>query len=455
MPNMKFNPLTQKFDLIRNFFGDDEKLKFGNIPVTPDSSIYWDSVNGRLSIDSDIGINGTTTFNYTAKFSQDPGLAGLISLPLQFEMSDGVGGTESSYLFGLSSSFFTSGQPGIAMQVGGSIRFTLSTDGMEYIPDLAGDSYRFGALASGVGAGTDVTYNAGDSAPFGNFDGGNLYLDAGLPSGTGEHGIVIIKKEKEATALLPTQPSNTFRFISSFWNTVTGVADDKYMTLRAEPISSWYDSAYFYMNADGDDVFAIGKGDFIGVTPFDNGDGTFRFSYGCEYQSTSGVNAPDVNFVGGSCANGTPGELRFIPGLDVASGNVADVVIGTDAYGDKDYRFIFKSSLSEGAFTWDNGNATLEFDSDIKLDKRIIRSKSVYTGTDTTDDIYLHICDSDSAFTLTVTDGTKDGEEIKITNRGVGTVTLSGSINSVTATSVLYSGETIVLGWDVADDEWQ
>lgn len=85
----------------------------------------------------------------------------------------------------------------------------------------------------------------------------------------------------------------------------------------------------------------------------------------------------------------------------------------------------------------------------------VIRSKSVYTGTDTTDDVYVHICDSASAFTLTVTDGSDDGEEIKVINRGAGTVTLSGNISTVTATTTLYEGETIVLCWDSSDSEWQ
>ena len=351
----KFNAFTSKLDLV--------------------NSSLWTRTGTLLSpktAGDGIDVDGHSYINNILDMGQDPSLGGLTSMPIGFNVDDGFGTPETAYMFGLSSSFFTSGQPGFAFQVGGSIRFTLSTDGMEYIPDLAGDSYRFGAQASAVGAGCDVTYNAGDAPSFGNLKGGDIYLDAGLPSGTGEHGIVIIKKEKEATALLPTQPSNTFRFISSFWNTGTGVADNKYMTLRAEPISSWYDSAYFYMNADGDDVFAIGKGDFIGVTPFDNGDGTFRFSYGCEYQSTAGVNAPDVNLVGGSCSDGTPGELRYIPGVDVASGAVANVVIGTDVYGDKDYKFVFRSSLAEGTFTWNNGNATLEFDSGMIIETNAV-----------------------------------------------------------------------------------
>lgn len=86
---------------------------------------------------------------------------------------------------------------------------------------------------------------------------------------------------------------------------------------------------------------------------------------------------------------------------------------------------------------------------------RVVVSKSTYTGTDTTDDVYLHVCDSASAFTLTVTDGTNDGEEIKVMNRGTGTITLSGKISTITATTELIEGETIVLYWDVTDDEWQ
>jgi len=100
-------------------------------------------------------------------------------------------------------------------------------------------------------------------------------------------------------------------------------------------------------------------------------------------------------------------------------------------------------------------NSYLKVNGDLQITGGFIRSKSIYTGTDTTDDVYLNVCDSASDFTLTVTDGATDGEEIKIVNRGTGTVTLSGKISSITATSVLYSGETISLYWDTSDDEWQ
>lgn len=100
-------------------------------------------------------------------------------------------------------------------------------------------------------------------------------------------------------------------------------------------------------------------------------------------------------------------------------------------------------------------NSYLKVNGDLQITNRLIISKSIYTGTDTTDDVYLNVCDSASDFTLTVTDGATDGEEIKIVNRGTGTVTLSGKISSITATSVLYSGETISLYWDTSDDEWQ
>ena len=100
-------------------------------------------------------------------------------------------------------------------------------------------------------------------------------------------------------------------------------------------------------------------------------------------------------------------------------------------------------------------SAKLDVNGDARFRARIIRSKSVYTGTDTTDDVALHVCDSATAFTLTVTDGADDGEEIKIVNRGAGAVTLSGKINTTTAVASLASGETIVLNWDATDDEWQ
>jgi len=64
--------------------------------------------------------------------------------------------------------------------------------------------------------------------------------------------------------------------------------------------------------------------------------------------------------------------------------------------------------------------------------KRMIRSKAIYTEMGVAQDVYLHICDGDTNFTLTIPDGTEDGEEIKIVNRGTGTVNLSGKINETT-----------------------
>jgi hypothetical protein len=91
---------------------------------------------------------------------------------------------------------------------------------------------------------------------------------------------------------------------------------------------------------------------------------------------------------------------------------------------------------------------------DLKVTKRMIRSKSVYTGTDTTDNVYLNICDSATAFTLTVTDGTTDGEEMLIKNINTGLVTMSGKIGTY-ALSELNAGEDYAYHWSVSDDEWQ
>ena len=118
------------------------------------------------------------------------------------------------------------------------------------------------------------------------------------------------------------------------------------------------------------------------------------------------------------------------------------------------------SSVMDGTYlrldgTNDPVTGAIQFNEDITFEKRVIRKKAVYTGASSIGTGYIHVCDSASAFTLTVGDGGTDGEEIKIMNRGTGTVTLSGKISSVTATSVLYEGETIVLNWDVTDDNWQ
>jgi len=97
----------------------------------------------------------------------------------------------------------------------------------------------------------------------------------------------------------------------------------------------------------------------------------------------------------------------------------------------------------------------LKINGDLMVANRLIRSKSIYTDTDTTDNVYLHICDKADGFTLTIPDGADDGEEIKIINKGVGTITLSGKINLTTATNSLLTGEKIILNWDTIDDEWQ
>ena len=89
------------------------------------------------------------------------------------------------------------------------------------------------------------------------------------------------------------------------------------------------------------------------------------------------------------------------------------------------------------------------------IEATIIRSKSIYTGTDTTDNVYQHVCNSAASFTLTVLDGTADGQEIQIMNRGAGEVTLSGNISIVTALTSLLQGETTVLNWDSTLGEWE
>ena len=379
-----------------------------------------------------------------------------LSWALEFKTSTWDGGAtdESIYMQGLPSDFFTKPEPGLGFQWSGVTRFILSVDGMYYIPDLSSgdDSYFYGAAESGVGKGCSVTFKGGDTTD-GNNDGGDIYLDAGQPAGTGDHGIVIIKKEGDATAGDTAVPSNTFRFISSYWNGSAAV--DTAVTIRAEPISAFFANAAFYINADGDDVFAIDKGDFIAVTPYDLGGGDFRMSYGVQYQSVSGVNAPIVNIIGGACANGTPGPLRFVPGYDVASGTTAPIIFGATGYGNQDLVFDFYGSVNSGQFSWMNDEDYFSFADAVKVDRRMIRSKSVYTGTDTIDDVYLHRCNSGTAFTLTVTDGANDGEEIVIENIGAGLVTLSGNINSDFALTTLNYTEEWTYRWNSTAGEWQ
>jgi hypothetical protein len=285
-----------------------------------------------------------------------------LSWPLELKTStwSGAATDESIYLQALPSDFFTKPEPGLGFAWSGVTRFVVSVDGMYYVPDLAvgDDSYYYGATETAVGKGCTVTFKAGDTSD-GNNDGGDLILDAGVPAGTGTHGTVKILKEKDATAGDTATPSNTFRYIASYWD--GAAAQEAEVTIRAEPISSFFATAAFYVNADNDDVFAIQKGDFIAVTPYDMGGGNFRVSYGCQYQSTAGVNAPIVNFVGGSCANGTPGSLRFIAGYDVASGTTAPYIFGSTDYGNQDLVFNFVGTVNSGQYSWMNDEDYFSF----------------------------------------------------------------------------------------------
>ena len=141
------------------------------------------------------------------------------------------------------------------------------------------------------------------------------------------------------------------------------------------------------------------------------------------------------------------GEIRFT--VDGPIGASAEMPTRFELYLTPDGSTTKEKVLAIGS------DKLAEFYGDVELKERLVGSKSVYTGTDTTYNVYSHVCDSATAFTLTLSDGSSNGEEIRIINRGVGTVTLSGKISSVTGTSVLYTGETIVLIWDVSDDEWQ
>jgi len=90
----------------------------------------------------------------------------------------------------------------------------------------------------------------------------------------------------------------------------------------------------------------------------------------------------------------------------------------------------------------------------VSVANRLVRSIDRYTGTSTIGNGSTHVCNSSTDFTLTVTDGTTDGEEVIITNKNTGVVNLSGNINNTTALVTLYQGETTVLRWDSTDSEW-
>ena len=115
---------------------------------------------------------------------------------------------------------------------------------------------------------------------------------------------------------------------------------------------------------------------------------------------------------------------------------------------------IIKGAVGQGDNLTEWQNSTGIRLSGITKGGRPINGKSTYTNTATITDYHSHKCNSATAFTLTVTNGTYDGEEIVIRNVGAGTVTLSGNFG-VTAVSTLLEAETISLEWDTSDGELQ
>jgi hypothetical protein len=334
----KFNPFTGQLDTVSEYW------EYNGLQIQPKN-------------DEDVLMNNFLRMN---KLADATGIGDYsLSWPLEFKTSiwDGGATDESLYMQGLPSDFFTEAQPGLGYYFGNTLRFILSVDGMEYQPDLlGGDTYSFGAASTNSGVGTTVSYTAGDSTVAA---GGDLILSAGLGATGFDNGTVKILKQGDATAGDPEVPSNVFRFISSYWD--GSAAQDAEVTIRSEPINRFFETSAFYINADGDDVFAIQKGDFILVTPFDLGGGEFRGSYGVQYQSIPGVNAPIVNIVGGSCIDGTPGSLRFIEGYDVASNTTAPFIFGSTNYGNHDLVFDFVGTVNSGQFSWMNDENYFSF----------------------------------------------------------------------------------------------
>lgn len=162
-----------------------------------DRYLFWDRTGTTITThtaNDDVLLDGFLSMNKIADAS-GPGDYSA-SRVIEFKTSIWSGGAatdELLYLQGLPSDYFTEAEPGLGIQFSGNLRFILSVDGMQYIPDLlGGDSYTFGALATGTGTGCDVTIKGGDAPAFGNEDGGDIILDPGVGVGTGDPGDVII-----------------------------------------------------------------------------------------------------------------------------------------------------------------------------------------------------------------------------------------------------------------------
>ena len=169
-----------------------------------DRYLFWKRTGTTLTTytaNDDVVLDGFLSMNKIAD-ATGPGDYSL-SRALEFKTStwDGSATDESIYLQGLPSDFFTEAEPGLGFNFSANLRFILSVDGMQYVPDgLGGDSYTFGALATGSGAGCDVTIKGGDAPTSGNEDGGDLILEPGDGVGTGANGIVNANGTFKATS---------------------------------------------------------------------------------------------------------------------------------------------------------------------------------------------------------------------------------------------------------------
>jgi hypothetical protein len=169
-----------------------------------DRYLFWKRTGTTLTTytaNDDVVLDGFLSMNKIAD-ATGPGDYSL-SRALEFKTStwDGSATDESIYLQGLPSDFFTEAEPGLGFNFSANLRFILSVDGMQYVPDvLGGDSYTFGALATGSGAGCDVTIKGGDAPTSGNEDGGDIILEPGDGVGTGANGIVNANGTFKATS---------------------------------------------------------------------------------------------------------------------------------------------------------------------------------------------------------------------------------------------------------------
>ena len=331
----------------------------------------------------------------------------------------------------------------------------------------------------------DTSLPSGDYRNIGNRTAGRLYKDgsrvayfgetnvslglgaynpAGEPTGYFNFGLGLYALNKITTGSLNTGVGTYSLFNLLYSSNCVGVG-----SYSGYSISTGYDNITIGVSA-GRAITTASRNVIVGNVGLYKLDSNYNVSvgFGCGYNATVGSG---VTLVGNQVMYKAT-NITGTTAIGYASGYYPNALVANACTTSTDCTFIgmytglgsttqrtnamalgYRATVDADNTCAIGGSGT--YGTDLFVTRKQIRSKYIYTETDTTELVYLHLCDSTTAFTLTVTDGGQDGEEQKIVNRGAGTVTLSGNISSITATSILYQGETIVLSWDSTDGEWQ